>query len=226
MPKPPSPPPPAMLAPWKGPFGGVPPWDKVAPAAFPAAFERAMAAQRREIARITGNPHAAHLRQYHRGPGTLRPDARSGSAPCSKSTPAPSSWARWRASSRRSGPRLAAFADEIIQDPVLFRRIRTVYAAPGRAGLDPQQPAARLAAPTPGSCAAGPGWTAPARRRIQAINQRLAEPVHPLQPERPGGGDPPVHRHRAGGGPGRAARRRSVTRPPGPRRPGACPAGG
>ena len=28
----------AMLAPWKGPYGGVPAWSKVNPADFPAAY--------------------------------------------------------------------------------------------------------------------------------------------------------------------------------------------
>ena len=32
-----------LLAPWPGPWGGVPPWDQVTPGRFPDAFERAMA---------------------------------------------------------------------------------------------------------------------------------------------------------------------------------------
>lgn len=32
-----------LLAPWTGPYGGVPPWDKVKPELFPAAFEAALA---------------------------------------------------------------------------------------------------------------------------------------------------------------------------------------
>src|SRR5690242_260944 len=32
-----------LLTPWTGPYGGVPPWDRVQAAAFPAAFQLGMA---------------------------------------------------------------------------------------------------------------------------------------------------------------------------------------
>ncbi|MBL7372592.1 M3 family peptidase, partial [Escherichia coli] len=38
-----------LLAPWPGGYGGMPPWDKFRVEMFPAAFEVAIAEQRREI---------------------------------------------------------------------------------------------------------------------------------------------------------------------------------
>src|ERR671919_45945 len=47
-----------LIAPWTGPYGGVPPWDKAKPELFPAAFEAALAEQRSEIATIVSSPAA------------------------------------------------------------------------------------------------------------------------------------------------------------------------
>ncbi len=46
----------ALTSPWSGPFGGVPPWDRVCVEAFPAAFERALEAEFQEVAAIAANP--------------------------------------------------------------------------------------------------------------------------------------------------------------------------
>lgn len=45
-----------MLDPWTGPYDGVPPWDKVKPADFPAAFEEAMKRTKAEFEAILTNP--------------------------------------------------------------------------------------------------------------------------------------------------------------------------
>ena len=45
-----------MLAPWTGPYGGYPRFDKVRVADFKPALEEAMALNRREIAAIADNP--------------------------------------------------------------------------------------------------------------------------------------------------------------------------
>ena len=175
MPEPPVPPPPAMLAPWKGPFGGVPPWDKVAPEAFPAAFERAMAAQRREIGRITANPRAPTFAN------TIAALERSG-----RMLERVNALFEVHAGTLKLGamarveqevmPRLAAFADEIIQDPELFRRIEAVRSGPGHpgSGRDPEQ--RRLVWHTHTRFVrAGARLDGPGKARVQAINQRLAD---------------------------------------------------
>ena len=45
-----------LLREWEGPYGGVPAWDKVQPAEFPAAFDVAMAEAKQEIEAIAKNP--------------------------------------------------------------------------------------------------------------------------------------------------------------------------
>ena len=51
---------PALLQEWTGPYEGVPPWDKVKVAQFPAAFEAAMQASKAEFEamgkRVLGEP--------------------------------------------------------------------------------------------------------------------------------------------------------------------------
>ena len=163
--------PPAMLAPWKGPYGGVPPWDRVVPAAFPAAFERAMAAQREEIRRIKDNPRPPTFGN------TIAALERSG-----RMLDRVSALFEVHAGTLKLGdlpaiegevmPRLAAFADEIVQDPRLFGRIEAVYR--DRAGLGPEQQRLAWLHHTHfvrhGARLDGPG-----KARVKAINQRLAE---------------------------------------------------
>ena len=45
-----------ITQPWPGPFGGVPQWDRIRPAMFPAAFQAAMDATRREVHAVRDNP--------------------------------------------------------------------------------------------------------------------------------------------------------------------------
>ncbi len=49
---------PALLAEWTGPYGGVPPWDKVKVSEFPAAFEAAMDASKAEFEAMLEKPEA------------------------------------------------------------------------------------------------------------------------------------------------------------------------
>ena len=45
-----------ILDPWTGPYDGVPPWDQVKPADFPAAFDSAMKQTKAEFEAILTNP--------------------------------------------------------------------------------------------------------------------------------------------------------------------------
>src|SRR5688572_2793033 len=45
----------AMLKPWTGPYGGVPPWHLVRPEEFVAAFEAAIASSQKEIDEIANH---------------------------------------------------------------------------------------------------------------------------------------------------------------------------
>jgi peptidyl-dipeptidase Dcp len=48
-----------LLAPWSGPYGGAPPFDRVRPELFPEAFQAGINARRVEIQSITNNPEPA-----------------------------------------------------------------------------------------------------------------------------------------------------------------------
>ncbi len=121
----------AMLTPWQGPFGGVPPWDKVDVAQFVSAFDRAMDEQRKEIAAIANNPEAASfdntivamersgetLDRLHALYGVYVGTLNTGEMPVIQKILA---------------PKFAAFADERIQNQALFNRIEAVYNSPDK----------------------------------------------------------------------------------------------
>ena len=45
-----------LTEPWPGPYGGVPPWDQIAPGHFPPAFTAALEDERAAVARIATDP--------------------------------------------------------------------------------------------------------------------------------------------------------------------------
>jgi peptidyl-dipeptidase Dcp len=162
----------ALLAPWKGPFAGVPPFHRVDPLDFPAAFEAAMADQRARIRRIAGNPRPPTFAN------TIAALERSGEA-----LERVSALFEVHTSTLKLGemprieqevmPRLAAFYDEIVQDPDLFRRIEAVHLNRERARLSREQ--ARLAWHCHTSFVRAGARLDPAgKARIKEINQRLA----------------------------------------------------
>ncbi|HJW32932.1 MAG TPA: M3 family metallopeptidase [Holophagaceae bacterium] len=128
----------AMIAPWKGPFGGVPAWSAVKPEAFPEAFEAAMNAQRAAIKRITDNPKpatfentilameksSAELDRLNILFGVHTATLNVGVIPKIE---------------EQMAPKLAAFGDEIIQNGALFKRIAEVYNSPAKAKLTKEQ---------------------------------------------------------------------------------------
>lgn len=163
---------PAMLAPWTGPYGGVPPWDKVVPRDFIPAYDAAMAEQRRNIQAITSNPAAPTFEN------TIAAMERS-----SRALDRVNSLAGVHFSSLKLGdvakieaevlPKLAAFSDEIIQNGPLFQRIEAVYQGADKAGLDPVQKRLVWLYYT-NFIRAGAKLNPEQKTRIQAINQRLA----------------------------------------------------
>src|SRR5258706_12141447 len=115
-----------LTTPWPGPYGGVPPWDRVRAEDFPDAFETALAEERAAIARIADNPAAPDFEN------TIAALQRAGRTKDrvlrvfavmrqNVSTPA------YRALEREWQPRLAAAEDEIRFFPGLFERIDAVY---------------------------------------------------------------------------------------------------
>ena len=127
-----------MLAPWTGPYGGVPPFEKVAVKDFKGALEAAMADQLAEIDRIANDPAPPTFEN------TIAAQERAGRAldrvgtlysvyGNTMSTP------DYQAVEREMAPKLAAFSDQITQNPKLFARIKAVYDARETSGLTPEQ---------------------------------------------------------------------------------------
>ncbi len=162
----------ALTAPWTGPFGGVPPWDQVKPADFSAAFDLAMADQRKAIKAIVDNPAAPTFENtivaMERSSRMLdRVNILSG---VHFSTLKLGDVPRIEA---EINPRLAAFADEIIQNAGLFKRIDAVYQGLGTSALTPEQKRLTWLYRT-NFVRAGALLTPEQKKRIQEINQELA----------------------------------------------------
>ena len=161
-----------LLAPWTGPFGGVPPFDKVQVADFIPASETAMAEELREIDAIATNPAPP---TFENTIGALELTGESGDRASTLygvwsgtlSTP------EVRAADRVLQPRFAAHGDRILQNAALFRRIDAVYRARETSGLTPEQK--RLTEIRWNSFIRGGAQLEPAAKsRLAAINGELA----------------------------------------------------
>ncbi|HVT43759.1 MAG TPA: M3 family metallopeptidase [Thermoanaerobaculia bacterium] len=161
-----------LLAPWTGPFGGVPPFAQIRVEYFKPALEAAMAENLAEIERIAANPapptFANTNEAMQRAGRTLnRVSTVYGVWSSTMSSPA------FQLVEREMEPRLAAFSDQITQNTALFRRIESVYESPDKARLTAEQQ--RLAWLTHTNFVrAGARLDATAKKRLSEINQRLA----------------------------------------------------
>ncbi|MBB4637371.1 M3 family metallopeptidase [Longimicrobium terrae] len=127
-----------LLAPWTGPYGGVPPFNQVRIADFQPAMEAAMAEQLAEIERIASNPAAPTFEN------TIAAMERAGRTLDRVSTvygvwSSTMNGPEFQAVEREMAPRLAAFSDQITGNEALFRRIEAVYNSPDKARLTPEQ---------------------------------------------------------------------------------------
>ena len=161
-----------LLAPWAGPFGGVPSFDRARVADFEPALEAGMADQLARIDAIAANPEpatfantAAALEQAGRMLDRVRAVYDVFGNGLNDEA--------MQEVERRMAPRLAAFADKIIQNEKLFARVAAVYEARERSGLTPEQQ--RLAwLQYTDLVRAGAKLDAAAKRRLAAINEELA----------------------------------------------------
>ncbi len=127
-----------MLAPWTGPYDGVPPWDKIKTSDFPGAFQQAMINYKAEQDAILSNPEPATFentivplelagKQVNRlfpiwgvhSSNLSNPDIQAIEA-------------EWE-------PKIQGFFAEMDLDPRLFARIKTIYDARNSLGLDAEQ---------------------------------------------------------------------------------------
>ncbi|MFC5342891.1 M3 family metallopeptidase (plasmid) [Brevundimonas staleyi] len=162
----------ALTAPWAGPYGGTPPFDRVAIADFKAALETAMAEELAEVAAIAGNrspPTFANTLAAYERSGRMRERVSTvyGVWSATLSTP------EMRAVETEMAPRLAAHSDRILQNPQLFARLEAVHGAASYADLTPEQ--ARLTWYYWNSFVRSGARLSPAdKARVAAINGELA----------------------------------------------------
>ncbi|HET6440234.1 MAG TPA: M3 family metallopeptidase [Anaeromyxobacter sp.] len=161
-----------LLAPWTGPYGGVPPFALVQVADFLPAFEAAMAEKLAQIERIADDPAPPTfentLAALERAGRTLD-RVRSLYEIWSSVLATP----EFQAVEREMAPRLAAFDDRIQQNARLFARIETVYESRASSCATPEQ--ARLAWLLHARFVrSGARLEPPAKERVAAINERLA----------------------------------------------------
>ena len=125
-----------MLAPWTGPHGGVPPFDRVQVDQFKDALLAAMNASRAETAAIATNPAAPTfantiLALEQSGRELNRVGSLFGTFTSTMN------FGPMRKLQTEMTPILAAFSDEQIQNAAVFARIKTVYDS--RSSLAPEQ---------------------------------------------------------------------------------------
>lgn len=161
-----------LLVVWTGPYGGVPPFDKVHVADFKPALESAMAENLAEIDKIANNSAAPTfentIAELERGGSMLERVSTIYSIWMgTMSTP------EIRNVEREMGPKLAAFNDKITQNEALFRRIEAIYNAREKSKLTPEQQRLTWRYYT-NFVRAGAKLGAPEKKRLSEINQQLA----------------------------------------------------
>ena len=127
-----------LLAPWTGPYGGVPPFDQAKVADLKPALEAGMAQQLVEIERIASDPAAPTF------DNTIAAMERTGRTLDRVGTV----YGIYSSNlndddvqvvEREMSPKLAAFSDQITQNAKLFERIAKVYETRETSGLTPEQ---------------------------------------------------------------------------------------
>ena len=161
-----------LLAKWEGPYGGVPPFDRVQVPLFKPALEAGMAEQLAEIQKIANDPAPPDFENtiatLERSGQTLeRVSTLYGVWGATMSTP------EYQAVQREMAPRLASFNDQITQNEALFKRIEAVYNSPAKAKLNPEQQRLTWVYYT-NFVRAGARLDAEAKKRLSQINQQLA----------------------------------------------------
>jgi peptidyl-dipeptidase Dcp len=162
----------ALLAPWSGPHGGLPPLDEVRVEDFVPALEATMAMQRRDVAAIASNLQAPTFAN------TVEALERSRLLywrvlavywlwQTSMNSPA------MQVVERQMEPRIAAAADEINQNQRLFERIDAIYQSAELKRLTPEQQRLVWLYRTT-MIKQGARLTPAEKARVAEINQRLA----------------------------------------------------
>jgi peptidyl-dipeptidase Dcp len=161
-----------LLANWEGPYGGVPPFDKVQVALFKPALESAMTMNLLEIENIARNSAAPTFENtivlMERAGQTLdRVSTIYGVWGSTMAGP------EFQAVQREMAPKLAAFNDQITQNEPLFKRIEAVYNSPNKNKLTSEQQRLTWLYYT-NFVRSGAQLKPEAKTRLSQINQQLA----------------------------------------------------
>ena len=161
-----------LLAKWEGPYGGIPPFDRVQIPLFKPALEAGMAEQLEEIQKIANNTAPPDFEN------TIAALERSGKTLNRVITiygvwGATMSGSEYQAVQREMAPRLAAFQDQIAQNEPLFKRVEAVYNSPDKAKLSAEQQRVTWLYYT-NFVRSGARLNADAKKRLSQINQQLA----------------------------------------------------
>ncbi len=127
-----------LLAEWTGPYGGIPPFDKVRVEDFKPALEQGMRENLAEIDKIADQTSAPTF------DNTIAAIERTGRTLDRVSTiynvwSTTMSTPEFRAVEGEMDEALAAFGDKITQNQALFKRIETVYNSPAKKKLTTEQ---------------------------------------------------------------------------------------
>lgn len=128
----------ALTANWTGPYGGVPPWDKMRPDLFPDAFTAAMAEVKADVDAIINNPapptfENTHVPMMLAGATMDRVFSLWGVQTSNVSN------ARVEEIDAEWSPKISTFYTELMLQPKLVARYKAVYDARKTSGLDAQQ---------------------------------------------------------------------------------------
>ena len=162
-----------LLAEWSGPYGGMPPFDRVEVAHFEPAMEAAMNAARAEIDSIASSreePTFTNTIEAYERSGRMLDRVRVVYSIWGSNLMTP----EFQSVQLTMAPRLAAFSDEIIQNEDLFRRIEAVYHSDEMDGLTTEQQRLVWRHYT-NFVRAGAELEGEAKERLAEINQELAQ---------------------------------------------------
>lgn len=162
-----------MLAPWKGPFGGVPPFDRVKVSELKDALETAMQEKLAEIEAIANEKAPVNfentLGALEKAGATLRRvETLFDVFASTMSTP------EVQAVEREITPKQAELADKITQNAKLFQRIEAVYESKDKDKWTPEQRRLAWLYHT-NFVRAGARLGDAEKKRLSALNQELAQ---------------------------------------------------
>lgn len=158
---------------WVGPYGGIPPFDRIKVSDFKPALESAMAEKLAEVDKIANNTSAPTFEntigELESSGSTLnRVQTIYGIWSSNMSTP------DFQVVEGEMDPKLAGFADQITQNTSLFKRIEAVYNSPEKSKLTPEQQ--RLAwVYYSNFVRAGAKLDQTSKTRLSELNQHLAK---------------------------------------------------